>query len=162
REHRLTQPVLDRDTVRIRRDVDDAEAGPEQASRRHERVERGCERRSGQPARRDDQPEPGRPTTATPRGEPAGDRQQQRRDQADTEDDEPELAAVEAEPALQRRQSCGPRAVDGSEGDEREGDRDVRPPKFARPHAASLVCRYSRSTTPAIAWPKPMHIEAIP
>ena len=92
--------------------------------------------------------------------EPAGDRQEQRRRQRDGEDHEPELAAVEAEPVLQRREARGPDAVERAERDERDGERDVR--RSQAPRHSVEPSDGVRSTTPAIAWPKPMHIAAMP
>jgi hypothetical protein len=51
---------------------------------------------------------------------------------------------------LQRRQARNPDAVHGAEDDEAGDERFV---------GSGF---YRRSTTPAIAWPKPMHIAAMP
>ena len=70
-------------------------------------------------------PRPFGRAAAEARREPAGDRQHERRGERDAEDDDAELAAVEPEPVLQCRQPRGPRAVDRSERDERDGEGHV-------------------------------------
>lgn len=133
-EDRPPDARLECDTVCVRRHLDDAEAGSDHAGRGHERREGGRERGGGEPAAREQQSECSRPPAATPGREPAGCGQEQRRRQRDDEDDESELAAVEPEPALQRRQSRRPGAVERAEGHERDRERDVRGPKPSRRH----------------------------
>ena len=90
------------------------------------------ERRRGERRRNDEQPEHDRAAAAAMGREPARARQQERRDERDREDDEAELAAVEPEALLDRRQPRDPGAVDGAEGDEGDRDRDVGVPKLSR------------------------------
>ena len=119
-------PVLDRDAVRVRRDVDDAEAGTDHAGGRDKRRERRRKGRRGQPGRDDEETEQHRPAAAVARREPAGAGQQDGRAERHAEDHEPELAAVEPEAMLDRGQPRDPRPVDRPERDERDGDRNMR------------------------------------
>ena len=137
---RIGLPMLpfECDAVRVQSDVGDADTGADQARDRHERGEGRRERGSGDPRSRDRQPESGRHAAAAARGEPAGDRQEHRPGQRDEKDDDTELAAVEAEPVLQRREARSPGAVERAEGDEHDGERNVRLPKPSRHHPARL------------------------
>ena len=92
------------------------------------------------------------------------------------EDDDAEAAAVERQLVLQRRQSCDPDAVDRTEHDEAGDECPMCASSYAgtRYQTFTPCFRYAKdrylvpendstcSTTPAIAWPKPMHMAAIP
>ena len=60
------------------------------------------------------------------RDEPAGKGKRDRRGQRDGEDHEAEVAAVDAEPVLQRREPRDPDTVEGAEPDECGSERDMR------------------------------------
>jgi hypothetical protein len=126
RQHGTAEPPLDEHAVRVRRYVEDPEARTEDARRGHEHTERRRERGGGESARHHEHPERDRPATPAMRGERAGRHEHQRGGQRDAEDRDPERAAVEVQPALERRQPCRPRPVDGAERDERDGKCDVR------------------------------------
>jgi hypothetical protein len=55
------------------------------------------------------------------------------------------------------------RAPRGAVADERaRGEARVERPVASSPDEQPVLADYSRSTTPAMAWPKPMHIAAMP
>ena len=114
-KHVAPQPALEADAVRVGGDVDDPEPGAESGGCDGKHAPAGHERGGREGARREQDPEGCRRAAPEATREPAGERKHQSRCPRQREDDEPELATVEREPVLERREPCSPRAVEDAE-----------------------------------------------